>query len=429
MRNLNACCLISGVYILLLLLIYCYLFPGMWLEDFTTTSPNTSNVSSLSSFREELVLENTHLYLEQADQEETEKGGEYKTMQKQNKDFTSKLSAEEQKPLQEMQGTQETGKPKTLIQNNASNLTYRQRRLQIDQQLRNAINIHHERNFIKPQNETCIKRFPTCILIGVYKCGTQELIDFLNLHPHIKTYPSTLKSYEMPYFISKYKLGDEWLQSQMPCTYSNQMTIMKNAGYFHDAVVPERIKIFNESIKLILMVREPISRAVSNYMNRLDQHLEFPNSKKFLQYAQKNFSQFVLNSRGDVAETDSFVRHSVYDKPMELWLKYFSLNQFLIMDNEEIKNDPISALNKVERFLGIEHFITDDMFILNEDKGFYCVQTNITDTRMACYSTNRGHKKQNAISEMALLKLRDYFYSKHGKNKNFFKIIGRSFDW
>ena len=166
-----------------------------------------------------------------------------------------------------------------------------------------------------------MKRFPTCFLIGVCKCGTQELIDFLNLHPHIKTYPSTLKNYEMSYFTSKYKLGDEWLRSQMPCTYSNQMTIMTHAGYFHNSVVPERIKIFNESIKLILMVREPVSRAVPNYMNRLEQHLEFPNSKKFLQYAQKNFSQFVLNPYGDVAETNSFVRHSVYDKPMELWLK------------------------------------------------------------------------------------------------------------
>ena len=29
------------------------------------------------------------------------------------------------------------------------------------------------------------------------------------------------------------------------------------------------------------------------------------------------------------------------------------------MDNEEPKHDPVSTLNKVERFLGLEHFITE----------------------------------------------------------------------
>ena len=35
---------------------------------------------------------------------------------------------------------------------------------------------------------------------------------------------------------------------------------------------------------------------------------------------------------------------------MQVWLQYFNLSQFLIIDNEELKHDPVSALNKVERF-------------------------------------------------------------------------------
>ena len=423
---LNICYFIGCVYIFLLLLFYCYLSPTTWITYFTINFTNTKTDASMSSFGDDAPLENIHLNLEQADKEVKKQIDKYKTVRNKNNFLASKIKTQEPKPPSRLRGARKAGKSRTSIPNNMSNLTYLKRRKQIDQQLRNAINIHHEKNFIKPKNETCIKRLPICILIGVFKCGTTELIDFLNLHPHIKTYPSTLKNYEMPYFSFKYKMGDEWLRSQMPCSYSNQITIMKHAGYFHEPVVPERLKIFNESIKLILMVREPVSRSVSNYMFRQNQQLELPNNKRFLQYAQKNFSQFVLNSRGDVVENDSFVRHSVYNKPMELWLKYFNLNQFLIMDNEEIKNDPVSVLNKVERFLGLGHFIRDDMFVLNEDKGFYCVQTNTTGTGMACYSENRGHKKLHVVSEKTLLKLREYFNS---KSKNFFKIIGRSFDW
>ena len=366
---INTCCSISGVSTLTLLLFYCNVLPGAWITDFST---NSSDMRTFLS--------------------------------------TSPAPA---------------GKMNSIKQN-VSALSYRESRLQNDQQLRDAIRFHHDRNFIQPKNETCTKRFPSCIIIGVFKCGTRELLDFLNLHPHIESYPSTLKGYEMTYFNSKYRLGDKWLQSQMPCTYSNQITLMKNAGYFHDSAVPARIKKFNKNIKIILMVRDPVSRSRSHYTFCKYMHQELPKNSNYMKCAKTSFSSFVLNSNSGVAETNYFVSNSVYDKPMKLWLKYFNLSQFLILDNEELKRDPVSALNKVERFLGLEHFITDKMFVLNKDKGFYCVQSSITDTGMACYSESRGHQEQNEVPDKTLSKLRDYFKI---KNQQFFEMIGRSFDW
>ena len=52
----------------------------------------------------------------------------------------------------------------------------------------------------------------------------------------------------------------------MPCTYSNQMTLMKNSVYFSFPFTAERIHMFNSSTKLMLMVREPVARAFSQYM-------------------------------------------------------------------------------------------------------------------------------------------------------------------
>ena len=410
---------------LFLISLYCTRFLGDWTINFTTNSSGKTKFSSTSSAGEQITLDNLRLNQAHSDREENENGDEHNWIVSKQSSFQSnKILSDKLKPQPEFAHLTKKLKPKIL--NNMSTLSFRDRRRQIDQQLRDAIRIHHERNFIQPRDEACIKRFPICILVGVTKCGTRELIDFLNLHPHIETYPSTLKSYEMPYFATRYKQGDEWLLSQMPCTYSNQITLMKHSGYFHNPVVPERIKRFNNSIKLILMVREPVSRSVSHYMMEGYNYLEFPNNIKRMKYATTNFSSFVLNSSRDVVETDSFVRHSVYDKPMKLWLKYFNLSQFLIMDNEELKRDPASALNKVERFLGLGHFIKKEMFVLNKDKGFYCVQSNITDTGMACYSEVRGHQKQIEVSEETLSKLSAYFKS---KNQRFFEIIGKLFDW
>ena len=295
------------------------------------------------------------------------------------------------------------------------------------QQIRNAIHRHHIKDFIKPENETCVRRFPICIVIGVAKCGTRELVDFLNLHPHIVTSPSTSKSYEMPYFSKNYSKGDNWFKNQMPCSYSNQIIIMKSVGYFHNRYVPERINLFNSSIKLIFMIREPISRAISHFMLR--QHQQEVKIKGVItNYALHNFSSFVFNANNSqlVVERNAFVRHSVYDEPMLRWLSYFDLSQFLIIENEEFKHNPVEVLTKVEQFLGLEHYISADKFVFNNEKGFYCIRTNLTATGMVCYSDHRGKRKQIMVPQSMIAKLKEYFYP---KNKRFFEIIEKSFDW
>ena len=426
MINKKVCCFISGVCILFSVFLLYDVFPRLWLTGFTTDFSQTRKGLWMPSFGEQKALDNSRtLNLEQAVQTGKNERERNKSTQKQGSVRANDKIKTGKQTTSRLQVRYETGTNKSVIQNEFLNLSQRMKRKEKDQQVRDAIQIYHERNFIKPKNETCTKKFPICILVGVYKCGTHEIVDFLHLHPHIKIYPSVLKAYEMPYFSKSYNKGDDWLRNEMPCTFSNQITLMKHSHYFHDPAVPERIKHFNESIKLILMVREPVSRSMSDYRMKLNLNLENPNSNK--KYAKHNFSSFVLNANGsEVAETDPFVRLSVYDKPMKLWLKYFDLSQFLIMDNDEFKHDPVSVLNKVENFLGLEHFITDKMFVLNKDKGFYCIRSNITDSGMACYSEYRGKPKHYVVSENTLTKLRNYFQS---KNKRFFKIIGRSFDW
>ena len=61
-------------------------------------------------------------------------------------------------------------------------------RFQVEQTLRDSINNHHLENFVKPQNESCRRRFPTCMVVDVAKSGTREIMDFMRLHQHIEIY-------------------------------------------------------------------------------------------------------------------------------------------------------------------------------------------------------------------------------------------------
>ena len=279
-----------------------------------------------------------------------------------------------------------------------------------------AIEAIHESNFRRPHQETCKKRFPTCIIIGVHKCGTRELLNFLHLHPHVVFYEK--KSYEMKFFKfnKDYAKGEKWFHNQMPCSYSNQMTIMKNSLYFSAALnTAERIARFNSSIKMILLVREPVARVVSHYMFDLQRgRISSGTSME-----QVLFQNNVLN------EQHKIIKRSTYVDSMIEYLKYFTLDQILIIDSEEFKYNPVKVLQKVEDFLGVKHYIKSDMFAWNEEKGYYCIKTNLTDNGMACYPPNRG-KHIVEINPQTKAILTEYFKP---KNKRFYDIIGRTFDW
>lgn len=73
------------------------------------------------------------------------------------------------------------------------------------------------------------QRLPQCLIIGARKGGTRALIEFLSLHPSIKT-----KTHEVHFFDNNqlYSRGLGWYKSQMPFSLPWQITIEKTPAYF-----------------------------------------------------------------------------------------------------------------------------------------------------------------------------------------------------
>ena len=49
----------------------------------------------------------------------------------------------------------------------------------------------------------------------------------------------------------------------MPETRIGEVTIEKSPAYFHSKMAPERIKSLNPNTKIIIVVRDPVTRAIS----------------------------------------------------------------------------------------------------------------------------------------------------------------------
>ena len=268
--------------------------------------------------------------------------------------------------------------------------------------------------------EKCKRRLPQCLIIGNYKCGTRELIDYMSMHPRI-----VIKSkpfYEISFFSRKYERGLDWYKHNMPCSFSYQITVEKSPNYFHNVNVPARIHQMNASIKLIALVREPVARAISQFTfkeTRLD---------KF----DYNLDECVLKQPGgDINTNCKVVRESIYDEGLKRYLRFFKKSQIKIIEAEYFKRKPYNVLREIEEYLNIEHVIKPDNFVYVEQKGVFCLRKAKQSESASCYGAERGRNTtqvKNSIkySNMTLHKLKSFFKP---HNDEFFKLINRTFDW
>ena len=287
------------------------------------------------------------------------------------------------------------------------------------QQYANAIHVRAQK-VVDIGHGPCIQRLPKCIILGNFKCGTRELIDFMSMHPRIKILSKPM--YELPFFTYRYDKGLEWYRRKMPCSYSNQITVVKTPTYFQSLEAPGRIHAMNSSVRLIVLIREPVSRTISHFTFHENRAHTF----------NSNLTKAILNPQtGDVKKASFFVKHSIYDEGMERYLHYFNRSQIKIIESNDFKRDPYTVLHELEDFLKLEHTIQRANIVFNQEKGFHCLREDIASYQAACYESTRGRNYTNILSSIKEVsevsdKLTSFFKS---HNDNFFKLLGREYDW
>ncbi|CAI9729342.1 heparan sulfate glucosamine 3-O-sulfotransferase 5-like [Octopus vulgaris] len=259
----------------------------------------------------------------------------------------------------------------------------------------------------KNHSGNLLQRNPNCIIIGVRKCGTRALLEFLSIHPNIQISKS-----EMHFFNKEhnYKKGLEWYRKEMPYTYEDEITIEKTPAYFITKKVPERIYKMNQTIKLLIIFRDPTIRVISDYTQVC--HNRMAENKTCFQ-----FKDLVMNPMISKVDTDyRAVDTSIYCKHLLRWLRLFPIEQMHFVDGDILLHNPLHELRKVETFLKLEHKFTADNFYFNSTRGFYCMRNTTTER---CLSSGKG-RRHAKVDPHILDNLRTFFQP---YNKRLFKMI------
>ncbi|XP_013402907.1 heparan sulfate glucosamine 3-O-sulfotransferase 6 [Lingula anatina] len=254
------------------------------------------------------------------------------------------------------------------------------------------------------------KKLPSAIIIGVKKGGTRALLEFLRLHPDIRA-PGP----ETHFFDRNYDLGLEWYRKQMPATLDGQITMEKTPSYFITKEVPKRIYQTDKDMKLILVVRDPVTRAISDYTQTASKHT-VPSFENFA----------ILDNRTGVLDTSwSAIKIGVYAKHLERWLKYFPLHQICFVSGERLITDPAKELAKVQDFLGLKRVISDKHFYFNTTKGFPCLKKPEGSGNPRCLGKTKG-RVHPAVDPQVLKRLHNFY---RPFNAKFYQMTQHDFGW
>ena len=100
----------------------------------------------------------------------------------------------------------------------------------------------------------------------------------------------------------------------------------------------------------------------------------------------KHFEELsFVNGSYEVFDTSyGAIKIGVYAEFLELWVKWFPLNQFLIVSGERLISDPAAELYKVQDFLNLKRVITEKHFYFNSTKGFPCLLKSETRPTPHC---------------------------------------------
>ncbi|XP_029945957.1 heparan sulfate glucosamine 3-O-sulfotransferase 2 [Salarias fasciatus] len=255
------------------------------------------------------------------------------------------------------------------------------------------------------------KKLPNALIVGVKKGGTRAVLEFIRIHPDVRALGT-----EPHFFDRNYDRGLDWYRALMPRTLDSQITLEKTPSYFVTREAPRRIAGMSHETKLIVVVRNPVTRAISDYTQTLSKKPDIPT---FEELAFKNRSLGVVDTSWNAIRIGMYILH------LENWLQYFRPSQMHFVSGERLITDPAGEMGRVQDFLGLKRIITDKHFYFNRTKGFPCLKKPESSSQPRCLGKSKG-RTHVQIEQEVIEQLQEFY---RPFNVKFYETVGQDFKW
>src|SRR5437588_6703195 len=210
-----------------------------------------------------------------------------------------------------------------------------------------------------------LRLMPDFIIIGAMRGGTTSLYSYLTEHPNIG--PAYMK--EVHFFDVYFSKGLHWYRAQFPSSVQKyyaervqkQCFITGEASpyYLFHPHAPKRIAKILPQVKLIVLLRNPVSRAYSHYYHEVAGGHEKLSFEEAIECEQerigKEAEELARNERyvSYKHRHYSYLARGIYVDQLKVWMDLFPKEQFLILKSEDFFADPATGLQQVLEFVNV----------------------------------------------------------------------------
>ena len=213
------------------------------------------------------------------------------------------------------------------------------------------------KNEIKDNSKESIG--PDFFIVGGMKCGSTSMFSYISQHPHVA---EALKK-EIHFFstdMDKYKYGLDWYLSHF-------LPIPQSSGYITGEASPcicqygvaQRVAEHFPHLKLIVLLRNPVDRALSHYGHNRSWHSQTHDFDSAIDAAlnDERLKQPFLSAKNihEIVECH-YIKLGMYAYFLEEWMKFFPQENFLILQSEHFYADLPGTMAQVFKFLNLSDF-------------------------------------------------------------------------
>ena len=189
--------------------------------------------------------------------------------------------------------------------------------------------------------------------IGVQKAGTTALYHYLHKHPDI----SISKHKELHYFSNS---GIDFQEENMAGYKSYHQYFDWTKPGIRGEITPRYCYVkqcipliyqYNPSIKLILLLRNPIERAFSHWNMRLQKN-EIGNAT-FATCLKAEMLRMNFENKFKSMPENDYIRRGLYSEQLIRIFDYFPPQQVLVLKYEDFRENQLQNLHRVFDFLGV----------------------------------------------------------------------------
>lgn len=202
---------------------------------------------------------------------------------------------------------------------------------------------------------TVRQRPPNFIIAGAGESGTSWLSACLASHPQVYMPKEMRPEPHFFYKTQEFNKGfNYYLNRFFDAVPDSALAVgERSSSYIFSPLAIERMAMDLPDAKIIVMLREPVMRAYSNWRFTVQSGLEVESFERAIALEAKRIREETSPFWREI-QPYAYLGRSQYGEQIENLLQAYSANQVLILNSDQVKQDEPGSLVRVCRFLGID---------------------------------------------------------------------------